>query len=855
MTVTIDPLAYYSAHHCALFPIPAGSKAPGGIIKSFKHDYSTDPEQWKKWAADNPGCNFGIVAFASKLIIVDVDITDGQAEAWNLWADVCKSWGLPGPLAPQVQSARGGWHVYIKVPDDIDPASLRQPDAIKGRINIRTIGYTVAAGSTFDNLPYLLFPDAPPPHPAPAALIEHCSRSARIAATSTPGGRDKGDVAGLLHWLNERNEFDDYATWCSVGMALKIEYGDDGLDLWRLTHNETVTPDIESVKWASFATEPTADSVTLSSFLDRANKLGWRGTVRKSASSMFGEVAQIAAAAGASLPGGMPMLAGQEELTRIGTPILETFLAATNDAPHRPASSDYPCLPPAMAAHGLYNLLNRSIARVFAMADPTASGKWKSGSIKGVMAVLLLAQPDVHDQVRRRIEALGRTFPTRAVKIEAKGLEDEVQRAFVKQDDWIYDARSGLPESDNPDNVVVFLAIIGAELRQNVWLNRTEIKGFEWRDWVPVDDVAIAKLKVRALRTGTRFRVGNEFLKETLTAIAHDNPHDPVAEHIDSLKWDGQPRLSLWLSMTCGVPCDLYHQAVSRNVIGGMVRRVRKPGAKHDEVMILMGPQGTLKSTLCRTLAMDDSWFTDSVTFDGSPQNVVPQLFGKLVVELAELDGMARKEVQSIKRFISAQSDNVTLKYKAFASEHARRCIFIGTSNEDSPLVDVTGNRRFLPVRMGNEANVQWLRDNIEQIIAEAAHLEAAGADFSIPRDIWTIATAHQESARSVSDMEMRMEAWFGETTHTATAYILVEDLAELFDMIGWRRMESLRNAVLKKLRFNEIRLSVGGQRKRAWYRGPEALPKNIERMGAQYVVSKTADGRPRVTPRLHSGS
>jgi hypothetical protein len=116
--------------------------------------------------------------------------------------------------------------------------------------------------------------------------------------------------------------------------------------------------------------------------------------------------------------------------------------------------------------------------------------------------------------------------------------------------------------------------------------------------------------------------------------------------------------------------------------------------------MILIGKQGTAKSTLCRTLAMQDEWFTDSVAFDGSPQNIVPQLFGKLVVELAELDGMAKKEVQHIKAFITRQSDNVTLKYKAFASDFSRRCIFIGTSNEDSPLVDITGNRRFLPVRV-----------------------------------------------------------------------------------------------------------------------------------------------------------
>ena len=43
---TLDPLEFYARHGAALFPIPAGQKAPFGIVGSFKHDSSRDPEQW-----------------------------------------------------------------------------------------------------------------------------------------------------------------------------------------------------------------------------------------------------------------------------------------------------------------------------------------------------------------------------------------------------------------------------------------------------------------------------------------------------------------------------------------------------------------------------------------------------------------------------------------------------------------------------------------------------------------------------------------------------------------------------------------------------------------------------------------
>lgn len=894
MITTTDSLAYYTAHGAALFPIPAGSKAPGPAsfwsvdggqhAASFKHDHSRDPAIWQRWRTEHPGCNFGVVAFASGWIILDIDTSPkegiedpiaaadaGRAEAWQLWSDLCTSWGLPGPLAPHVQSARGGWHAYFSLPPHVDPATLRQPDAIKARINVRCIGYVVAAGSYYDGTAkgeqsghYVLFPDTAPPHPCPPALLEHCTRIERTISATPPGSRDKGDVAALLTWLAERDAFADYESWFQIGMALRLEYGDDGFDLWQLTFNDDPrTPIDAATKWASFSTEPNAQSVTLNSFLSKAHSLGWRGSVRTSAKRMFDGVAQLAAAAGASLFSGMPtpsgsaapsstgvpMMAGQEVLCDLATPILQDFLAATADAPSSPLSTDYPILPPAMVGHGLYSLLNDAITRIVALADDAK--KWKSSRVTRALAVLSVTHQDVFESLCRRLEASGRTINSVKIKLAATSLADGVQRVFVKQDDWIYDAKSGMPESDNPDNVATFLGILSAELRWNGWLNRAEIQGFEWQTWQAVDDVVIAKLTTRAFRTGTRFRVADGFLKQTLLALAHLNQYDPVVDRLAALQWDGTPRLCVWLSATCGVPCDPYHQSVGKNVIGGMVKRARHPGAKHDEVMILIGPQGTMKSTMCRTLALCDDWFTDSVSFEGSPQNIIPQLFGKLVVELSELDGMAKQEVKHVKAFITRQSDNVTLKYKAFASDFARRCIFIGTSNEDNPLVDMTGNRRFLPVRVPAEINMTWLRANVEQLVAEACAMEARGADFSIPREVWGLAGQHQEAARSVSDTEERLTEWFGATQFTANAFITKADLVELCEFAAWKNIHQLRGMVMKRLGFHEAVPYIGGIKTKVWLRSDQVmLPKHIEKQCVRYMVSRTSDHRPRVTPR-----
>jgi hypothetical protein len=290
-----DALDYYAAHGAALFPIPAGQKTPFGIVSSFKHDHGSDPKQWARWAAEDPGCNFGVVAFASGWIICDIDTSGGEAgraEARALWNELCASWDLEDPLDFHVESQSGGWHCYLTVPSGVDAASLRQPDAIKGRINIRCVGYTIAAGSQFEGRPYILLSDAPP-HPAPDALIKHCTRApARPLSNSVPGNLDNGDVAAMLRWMAEKEMFASYEDWFQAGMALKI-YGDDGA-LWDLTHDGSVTPSQAASKFESFASEPTADSVTIKSLMKRAHDAGWTGSLRLSTQAMFQGVAQLA---------------------------------------------------------------------------------------------------------------------------------------------------------------------------------------------------------------------------------------------------------------------------------------------------------------------------------------------------------------------------------------------------------------------------------------------------------------------------------------------------------------------------------------------------------------------------------
>lgn len=135
---------------------------------------------------------------------------------------------------------------------------------------------------------------------APEALVQHCRRARRSQKTvATVGSRDVSDTKALIEWLSSKDEFSNYESWFQLGMALRLEYGDAGLDIWRLAHDETVTEAVEASKWESFASESSSNSITLASFMKRAHVLGWTGTVRPSLDSMFGGIAH--------LPGSSPL--------------------------------------------------------------------------------------------------------------------------------------------------------------------------------------------------------------------------------------------------------------------------------------------------------------------------------------------------------------------------------------------------------------------------------------------------------------------------------------------------------------------------------------------------------------------
>jgi predicted P-loop ATPase len=193
-----------------------------------------------------------------------------------------------------------------------------------------------------------------------------------------------------------------------------------------------------------------------------------------------------------------------------------------------------------------------------------------------------------------------------------------------------------------------------------------------------------------------------------------------------------------------------YLQEVGRRFMVAAVARAMRPGCKVDTMLVLEGPQGGKKSTAIQILC-GDQFFSDSLPQVGT-KDASDHLRGKWFIEIGELAAMGKTEVESTKAFISRREERYRRPYDRTETRYKRRCVFVGTTNQDTYLRDETGNRRFWPVRVGKvdlgalerdrdllwaEA-VYWFRQGKPwHLTGEALHISKAAQGSRVSEDIW----------------------------------------------------------------------------------------------------------------------
>lgn len=212
--------------------------------------------------------------------------------------------------------------------------------------------------------------------------------------------------------------------------------------------------------------------------------------------------------------------------------------------------------------------------------------------------------------------------------------------------------------------------------------------------WTDTDD---AFLRTYLAKAYTEFKRND--VTDQLVILAEKHGFHPVKRYLETLpEWDGVPRAKTILIDYLGAEDSVYTREVTWKTLLAAVRRVYEPGVKFDTMLVISGDPGTGKSTLIGRLAGD--WFSDSLTFeDMKDKTAAEKLQGYWILEIGEMKGMRKMDVESVKSFLSRREDIYRAAYARNTENHKRQCVIFGTVNDmNGYLKDLTGNRRFWPV-------------------------------------------------------------------------------------------------------------------------------------------------------------
>lgn len=317
--------------------------------------------------------------------------------------------------------------------------------------------------------------------------------------------------------------------------------------------------------------------------------------------------------------------------------------------------------------------------------------------------------------------------------------------------------------ANEPDAIAGALEKLGVRLRRDTFAGRDLARAGDDGRWELADDHWMKKTWLDVGRV-----LGARPTTETFVAVvevaARASPWHPVREWLSSLKWDGTKRLEEWLINYGDAHTQDrdYLRAVSALPLVAAVRRVRQPGAKFDELLVLESGQGKGKSSALLALCKEEDWFSDDLPLAVDSKQVIERTAGKWVVEAAELMNMRRAQVEGLKAMLSRRIDGpVRLAYGRASVEVPRQFVIVGTTNSFEYLQDSTGNRRFWPVRCGAFDLVSLAKDR-DQLWAEAAAREAEGASIRLDPSLWGHAAKQQESRQVTDPWEEELASRWG---------------------------------------------------------------------------------------------
>ena len=196
-----------------------------------------------------------------------------------------------------------------------------------------------------------------------------------------------------------------------------------------------------------------------------------------------------------------------------------------------------------------------------------------------------------------------------------------------------------------------------------------------------------------------------------ITLYATRNRYNPVLDMIKAEKWDGKDRITEMYN-TFRIPIDdtlsrvLIYKWLMQGVCG-LFNNIENPFSL-DIVLVFQGNQGIGKTRFLEKLALHPKFFAEGCCIDPRNKDSIMLATNKWICELGEIGSTMKKDIDSVKAFLSRSTDEYRTPYGRAMLQYPRVTSFVGTVNDEQFLVDQTGNRRFATVPLPADLEIDY---------------------------------------------------------------------------------------------------------------------------------------------------
>ena len=294
------------------------------------------------------------------------------------------------------------------------------------------------------------------------------------------------------------------------------------------------------------------------------------------------------------------------------------------------------------------------------------------------------------------------------------------------------------------------------EMRKNLMTGVAEYreKYSDDQRFKPLTEEVRNDMTMRATELGLKSwdRDVNRFIDSTRI-----EQYDPVSTWLDKLpEWDGEDRIA---ALAKRVPTHQPHwEKYLKMWLVGMVAQWRESDKQltgNALTPLLIGRQGCGKTRFCKILLPSElrDYYNDKINFKNEfDLNIALTMFA--MINIDEFDKTTSSQQIVLKYLLSSAEVKFRPPYGKTIKQFRRYTSFIGTTNQQKPLVDPTGSRRFVCVAVDNDKNIDF-EDNLNhrQLYAQALHLFNSGERFWLNNDEIATLIKENEPYQKLNDL------------------------------------------------------------------------------------------------------